>query len=71
VRASGRQVSDRELEVALAAGKLQLTRRNARVVRCCLAECRALVPVGTGRRLWLDGFARGFLCLMCQGVSVE
>lgn len=58
----GRQVGDDELEVAMAAGKIRLTVRNKRPVFCCRIACRKVVPEGTGRRLWVDGFARGFLC---------
>lgn len=58
----GVQVMDAELDAALAAGVVQLTRPNARPVRCCRVGCRRLCGVGVARRLWLDGHARGFLC---------
>lgn len=61
--AAGRQVSDDELDRALAAHVLELTRPNARAVQCCRASCRRIIPEGQGRRLWIDGHARGFLCL--------
>lgn len=60
--AAGRQVSDDELDRALAAHVLELTRPNARAVACARASCRRIIPEGQGRRLWIDGHARGFLC---------
>jgi hypothetical protein len=50
-----------ELDRAVAAGKVQLTRANARPVKC--GHCRALCPRGQAVRLWIDGHKRGFLCL--------
>jgi len=56
-----------ELDRAVVAGKVELTRPNKRAVGC--AHCGRLMQVGAGRRVWLDGHARGFLCQgCCQGV---
>lgn len=59
-----RRVTPDELDRALAAGKAELTRPNARPVRC--AMCGRLCGVGQALRLWIDGFKRGFLCRSCQ-----
>lgn len=57
-----------ELDRACAAGKVELTRPNRKATGC--AHCRRLIQVGTGRRVWIDGHARGFLCLgCCRGVT--
>lgn len=50
-----------ELDRALEAGKLEVTRANARPVKCSF--CRILCAIGAARRLWIDGHKRGFLCL--------
>jgi hypothetical protein len=55
-----------ELDRAAAAGKVELTRGNARPVRCATQGDRRLIPEGQGRRVWIDGHARGFLCGACQ-----
>lgn len=61
-------VSPEEYDRAEAAGKLQITgRANARAVRCVLSTCRKLIPPGEGRRLWIDGFRRGFVGLKSLG----
>ena len=53
------------LDIAIAAGKAEYTgRANARPCRCVV--CRALCAVGEGRRLWIDGHKRGFICPKCQ-----
>jgi hypothetical protein len=59
----GRQVSDEELDRALAAGKLELTRPNARAVSCVRVSCRRIVGPEQARQLWIDGHKRGFPCL--------
>lgn len=59
----GRQVSDDELDRALAAGRLELTRPNARAIRCTRASCSRIIGEGQARRLYLDGVQRGYLCL--------
>lgn len=59
----GRQVSDEELDRALAAGTVELTRPNARAVSCTRATCRRIVGPEQARQLWIDGVKRGFLCL--------
>jgi hypothetical protein len=58
-------VSAAELDTAIAARRVELTRRNARPVRCTLETCRRLCKVGEAARLWIDGHKRGFLCLRC------
>ena len=55
-------VTDAEMDRAIACRRLQVTRANARPVRC--VSCRALCAIGEARRLWLDGHKRGFLCLV-------
>lgn len=59
-------VTAAELDRALAAGKAEITRTNARPVRCAVIECRRLCGVGQARRLWIDGHKRGFVCQSCQ-----
>jgi hypothetical protein len=59
----GRQVSDDELDRALAARKVELTRPNARAIRCTRRTCSRLVGPEQARQLWIDGVKRGFLCL--------
>lgn len=56
-------VSEDELDRALLAGKVEVTRANARPVRCARAGCRRIAGAGQARRLWIDGHARGFLCV--------
>lgn len=57
-----RVVTATELDRAVAAGRTELTRANARAVRCTLRDCRVIIAPGEGRRLFIDGHARGFLC---------
>jgi hypothetical protein len=59
----GRQISPDELDVAVQAGKVKITVANQRVVHCTC--CRILVAEGAGRRVWVDGFCRGFLGPEC------
>lgn len=62
-RPRGRQIGVDELEVAVKESKVRLTVPNVRPVHCCC--CRILVEEGAGRRLWVDGFCRGFLGPEC------
>lgn len=55
-------VTARELDLAMHAGVLEVTRSNERPVRCAL--CSTHCPPGWARRLWIDGHKRGFLCLV-------
>ena len=57
-------ITAEELDRALAAGKVQLTRTNQRPVHC---ECcgRPCAP-GTVVRVFVDGHARGFLGPECR-----
>lgn len=60
-------VSPDELDHASLNGRAYVSpRANSRVVRCIVGSCRKLVSVGDGRRLWLDGFHRGFICPPCR-----
>lgn len=61
-----RVVTGEELDRAIAAGKAELTRANARPVRCAIKGCRRLCGTGQARRLWIDGHKRGFACQSCQ-----
>jgi len=58
--------SPEELDTAVRNGTLLLTRRNHRATRCANRACRALVPPGQGRRLWIERHHRGYLCKQCQ-----
>lgn len=62
-------VTPRELDVARQAGRVHLGRPNGRPIRCANKGCRGVrsCPIGTARRVWVDGHARGFLCRPCQG----
>ena len=62
-------VTAEEIDRAIRARKFELTRGNARVIKC--AHCRQLCQPGEARRLWIDGFKRGFLCLArcCKGLK--
>lgn len=58
-----------ELDAARQARKIHLGRPNGRPIRCANTGCRGLraaCPVGTARRLWVDGHPRGYLCRPCQ-----
>lgn len=57
-------VTPAELDRAVAAGVADLTRENARPIRCSV--CGRLCGVGQARRLWIDGHKRGFACTSCQ-----
>lgn len=52
-----------EWDRALAAGVVQVTRPNARPVRCVV--CQRRCGERMARRVWLDGHARGFGCYDC------
>lgn len=54
-------VTAAEIDRAIENRKLEITRANARPIRC--AHCRVLCGRGEARRLWIDGHKRGFLCL--------
>jgi hypothetical protein len=58
-----------ELDRAMNARKLELTRRNARAVKCQC--CGHICPPGTAARLWIDGHKRGYLRLVpcAQGLG--
>ena len=48
-------------------GLVQLTlRRNGRAVRCAVVQCGRLCRVGEGRRVFVGGQKRGFMCPSCQ-----
>jgi len=55
-----------ELDIAAAAGKVMLGRRNARHVRCCC--CGILCVPGEAKACWIDGHDRGYLCTSCGKV---
>jgi uncharacterized small protein (DUF1192 family) len=61
-----RMISVTELDQAIAAGKAELSRPNARPVRCAIDRCRRLCGVGQARQVWIDGHRRGFACQSCQ-----
>ena len=58
-------VTAAELDRAVAAGTAEVTRPNARPIRCTVVECRRSCLVGQARRLWIDGHLRGFACPPC------
>ena len=61
-----------ELDRAVAAGRAELTRVNTRAVRCTVQGCPVRIPPGHGRRLFLDGHPRGFVCARdARGVSAR
>lgn len=55
-----------ELDRAAEYGKVEFARANVRAVRCATEGDRRLIPPGGGRRIYIDGLARGFVCSACQ-----
>lgn len=55
-----------ELVRARGTERMRLGVANERPVKCCNAACGRLIGEGLGKQVYIDGQARGVLCIACQ-----